>query len=326
MVKLTIFTPTYNRGYTLKRLYDSLARQSDMRFEWLIIDDGSSDNTEILIKSLIEITNKFKIRYFKQDHKGKPSAQNLAIDFSEGEYFVTCDSNKYMDDNAVEKILYMVETIKDLPMMCGVGGYRADFSGKIYGGEMLLAGAKFIDCTNIERDKFHLSGDKSTIFRTEILKKYKSPIFPGETFITEAVWLLPMALDGYKIRWFPEVICYGEYTKDGLTMQGANSYIGHYKNFRGYLAYLKIAIKAYGFEKSTDMVIEALNIAREKKISFKEIGGEIDCKTSQLRKLFIKNIILNIYFLLPISKQGIKKMIGDNAFEKIKCFIKRKSF
>lgn len=317
-MKLSIFTPTYNRAYSLTRVYESLMRQTDKRFEWLIIDDGSTDNTENLIKQFIKGLHEFEIRYYKQEHKGKPSAQNLAIDLANGDFFITCDSNKYMDDHSVENILKMATSVVNEPWICGVGGYRADFSGKIYGGEMLLNGHSYIDCSNLEREKYHLLGDKATAFRTDILKKYKSPIFPGETFITEAVWLIPMADDGYKVRWFPQILCYGEYEKNGLTASGANSYIGHYNNFMGYLAYVNVYIKAYGIEKANDMILEATDIAKHRKISLDVVSNKIGCRLHEIYLLVFKKKILNIYNKTPLSKQGLKKMLGDNTVDKIK--------
>lgn len=285
---LTVFTPTYNRSHTLKRVFDSLKNQSCTDFEWLIIDDGSTDNTESLIDSFIKEKNIFSIRYFKQKHKGKPSAQNLALDLAKGEYFITCDSNKYLDTHAVENIIYMFNTI-DKKNICGVGGYRADFSGNIYGGQMKLKkDQNYIDCSNIDRNKYNLSGDKATAFRTDILRKYKSPIFEGEYFITEAIWLTPMALDGYIIRWFPKILCFGEYESDGLTKQGANSYIGHYNNFQGYLEYIKMEMRANLNNNLEYLIAEAVHISIKKNIKIKKISTKLKIPSYKLYNIFFK--------------------------------------
>lgn len=313
-MKLTIFTPTYNRAYSLTRLYESLLRQKNHNFEWLIVDDGSSDNTEEIIENLIKAPHPFEIRYIKQNHMGKPSAQNLALDMAKGEFFITCDSNKYMDEQSVENIVHMAQTIQEEPALCGVGGYRADFSGKIYGGEMLLEGGEYIDCSNLEREKYHLTGDKATAFRTEVLKNYKSPIFPGETFITEGIWLTKMAYDGYKIRWFPVILCYGEYEKNGLTASGANSYKGHYENFYGFLAFINISIKACGIGKVKAMLIEATKIAKSKEIPLAVVADRSGCTIGQLKKLILKHKALLLY---NTSKQFVKKFLGEKGTKKI---------
>lgn len=294
-MKLTIFTPTYNRAHTLRRLYESLARQSKLDFEWLIIDDGSSDDTEALVGTFLDEDPPFVLHYYKIDHRGKPFAQNLAIDLANGDFFMTCDSNKYLDDLAVERIIKMQNTIRNAPMICGVGGYRASFSGVIYGGEMSPNEAGYIDCSNNDRSKYNLLGDKSTAFRTEVLRKYKSPIFPAETFVTEAVWLIPMACDGYIIRWFPQILCYGEYESDGLTAQGANSYLGHKQNYFGFLAYLKVAIRAFGIVKMKSEVIEAIKIAKEKHISLAIVADAIGCDSKQLYYIKVRHTLGRIY-------------------------------
>ena len=269
-MKLTIFTPTYNRAYTLPRLFESLQRQTDKRFEWLICDDGSSDGTDELVQDFIETANHFSVIYLKQNHGGKHRAQNLAIKYATGEYFITCDSNKYMGDNAVAQILYAFATIENIPGMCGVGGYRANFNGVVYGGDMKIVG-NYVDCTNLERNRYNLGGDKATAFYTEILRKYPFPEYDHEMFISESAWLTPMAMDGYKIRWFPKILVYGEYAQDGLTKQGANEYRGHFDNFMGFLHVLSLELQAYGINQRLTELYEAFSIAKEKKIGTKEL-------------------------------------------------------
>lgn len=287
-MKLTIFTPTYNRSYTLQRLFESLRRQSDKRFEWLICDDGSEDNTEEIIKQFIDQTDDFQIKYLKQQHGGKHRAQNFAINQAEGDYFITCDSNKFLVADAVEKILFMFASLEKNTKICGVGGYRADFQGNVYGGKMHLNG-KYIDCTNLERAQFNLNGDKATAFYTKILKKYPFPEFENEYFISESAWLTPMAMDGYKIRWFPEILVYGEYTDDGLTKQGANEYRGHYNNYYGFLYVLNWEIKAYGILEKLPELYEAIDIARKKKVNKKELCEKLQISKRMLQIYIIRN-------------------------------------
>lgn len=294
-MKLTVFTPTYNRATTLPQLYEALQRQTDKRFEWLIIDDGSTDNTEQLIDIFRKDANAFNLRYYRQNHEGKPRAQNIAVDLAEGDLFITCDSNKYLSDNAVELILEMAETIRDIPMMCGVGGYRADFSGKIYGGNMDLGDNLYIDCTRLENEKYHILGDKASAFYTKVLQQYKSPEYPGETFISESSWLIPMAVDGYKTRWFPEILVYGEYSNDGLTKTGANSREGHSKNFLGFLHVLKLEIAAHGVEPMLYLIHEAIDIAEEKGMSQGELSTRIGCTLRQLHHIKILRAFHKFY-------------------------------
>lgn len=320
---LTIFTPTFNRERTLKRVFESLMEQTDKRFEWLIVDDGSTDNTDKVVDELTLSADGFNVRYYKQAHCGKPSAQNWALDLAKGEFFITCDSNKYFDSHAVEYILDTAEKIASIPEMCGVGGYRADFSGKIYGGEMLVNNQLYIDCSHLERAKYNLLGDKSTAFKTEVLRKYKSPIFSGETFITEAAWLIPMAYDGYIIRWIPKVLCYGEYEQDGLTLQGANSYRGHFENFQGYLEYIRVLVKARGISNAETEIIEAINIAKRKGISIEDLSSHIECRPIEIWRVEFCNMVKSVYYKLPLSRRGIRACLGDKRAESLKALIRK---
>lgn len=319
-MKVTIFTPTYNRASTLPRLFEALQRQTVKCFEWLIVDDGSTDGTEDLVYKFRSKADAFPVRYYFQEHGGKPRAQNKAVDLAEGELFITCDSNKYLADNAVELILKAEDSIKGIPMMCGVGGYRADFSGRIYGGRMELGSRKYVDCTVLENQKYKISGDKATAFYTSILREHKSPEYPGETFVCEGVWLIPMALEGYKTRWFPEILVYGEYSPDGLTMQGANSYIGHVNNFLGYLHYLKFEIMACGTEAVLPMIHEALDIAKEKEMPDAELASRIGCTLAQIRHIRNVRAFHKKYGKLS---QSIKRVLGDNRVTTIKKMLGR---
>lgn len=285
-MKLTIFTPTYNRAHTLPRLFESLQRQTDKRFEWLICDDGSSDNTDDVVAAFLSAARDFQIVYLKQNHGGKHRAQNLAIHSATGDYFITCDSNKFLADDAVEQIMSVFASIEGIPAMCGVGGYRADFSGNIYGGNMKLTG-EYVDCTNLERQTYNLGGDKASAFYTEVLKKYPFPEYENEMFISESAWLTPMAMDGYQIRWFPRILVYGEYTEDGLTKQGANEYRGHFDNYLGFLHVLSLEIRAYGLHERLPELYEAFQIAHEKHIGTRVLSKQlgISCARIYLLKL-----------------------------------------
>ncbi len=100
---LTIFTPTYNRAKLLNDIFNSLEKQSCFDFEWLIIDDGSSDNTESVVMNFFH-SSSFPIRYIKKKNGGKHTAYNLALENARGKLFFCLDSDDYLPSNAVEKI------------------------------------------------------------------------------------------------------------------------------------------------------------------------------------------------------------------------------
>ena len=146
---LTIFTATYNRAHLLPRLYDSLKRQQATDFEWIVVDDGSSDDTAEVLSQIIKNENPFRIRFFQQKHGGKHRAVNYGIREAKGKYFMLLDSDDYLTENAVTLITKWVGTIENLPGMCGVAGTKIKDNGELIGE--FYSGAPFIDATNLER-------------------------------------------------------------------------------------------------------------------------------------------------------------------------------
>ena len=211
-MKITIITPTYNRAKLLKTLYKSLISQASHNFEWLVIDDGSTDNTKEIIDEFISANPLFSIRYFYQPNGGKHRAVNLAVKKAKGDFCFIIDSDDFLAQDAVELIY---QWIKDLPKdFAGVAGLKKLKNGDIVGGS---GQAGFVDATNLERRKYNLLGDKAEVYRTAVLKKYPFPEFKGENFLSEAVVWNRIARDGYKVRWFSTPIYYCEYLEDGLS-------------------------------------------------------------------------------------------------------------
>lgn len=210
---VTIFTPTYNRGYIISSLYDSLCNQTIKKFEWLIVDDGSTDNTEELIQNFIAEA-KIKIRYYRQRNSGKHVAINNGVMHARGELFFIVDSDDYLEKNAIERLLHYYEQIRDNNNFVGVSGTRISFSGKRIGGEFQY---RTLDCSPIAlRMTYKISGDMAEAFKTEVLKKYPFPVFDGEKFCPEALIWNRLSLK-YCIRYFNEGIYKCEYRSDGLT-------------------------------------------------------------------------------------------------------------
>ena len=109
---ITVFTPTYNRAYTLVDLYESLLHQTCFDFEWLIVDDGSTDETEEFVKDWLD-NGKFDVRYFKKLNGGKPSAINYGLQLAQGEYFWIIDSDDTATLNGVETCLKWIESLPE---------------------------------------------------------------------------------------------------------------------------------------------------------------------------------------------------------------------
>ena len=124
MPKLTIHTATYNRAYILGKAYDSLRKQTNKDFEWIITDDGSEDHTEELVRSWLNEENGFEIRYNKLSHVGIPRALNSGVEKARTDWFMMLDSDDYLLPETVEKVLLWLDEIKDMPEYSGIGFAR----------------------------------------------------------------------------------------------------------------------------------------------------------------------------------------------------------
>lgn len=228
-VKLvTIFTPTYNRNYMLKRLYDSLLKQNDKNFEWVVVDDGSIDGTHEYIKK-IKQQNKIKITYVYQPNSGKHVAINRGVDLANGEFFAIVDSDDYLTEDAVAKIReWFTDIEKSKKKFAGVAGQKGYSNSKPVGTTFNF---KTIDAKSNEREKFNITGDKFEVFYTDVIKKNKFPVYPNEKFMTEMVVWNRIARQGYYIRWHQDIIYLCDYLDDGLTKNIVNNIKNSPKGF-----------------------------------------------------------------------------------------------
>lgn len=217
---ISVFTPTYNRGYIIGRLYESLCRQTFTDFEWLVVDDGSADDTESLLARFIA-EGKILIRYFRQENGGKHRAINRGVRESQSELFFIVDSDDYLSDNALERVAFHYGNVKNDSSFCGVSGVKARAgSGERIGGE---GSWETLDCTCLEfRYEHKVKGDMAEVFRTLVMREFPFPEIPGELFCTESLVWNRMA-QKYKIRYFYEKIYICEYLPDGLTAGSVRS-------------------------------------------------------------------------------------------------------
>ena len=215
---ITIFTPTYNRAHTLSRLYHSLRRQDCHDFEWLVINDGSTDHTNQLFQQWMSESNYFPIRYHVVENGGKQRAINKALQWAKGEYFFIVDSDDFLMPDAITFIKDAFSTLTDDSSYIGISGIRGGLDGKpLHRIPLIDAATGYCDATNLERAKWNLQADMAEVFFTEKLQKYVFPVWKGEKFTPEAVIWDKIALDGYKLRWFDKVTYLCDYQPDGLT-------------------------------------------------------------------------------------------------------------
>jgi glycosyltransferase involved in cell wall biosynthesis len=228
--KITIFTPTYNRAHLLERLYRSIQRQTFRDFEWLIVDDGSKDNTEDIVSVFLKENNTFPIRYYKKENGGKSRAVNFGLDLAEGELFFIMDSDDYLTDDALEKIVYWESTIENKSAYCGVAGNRGTTETET--PNVPLPGS-FLDCSVLEKyaGNTALLGEHAEALYTDVFRKFKYPEFEGEKYMTPCVAFDRMAAAGYITRYFQDIIWVCNYLDDGLTLHADTIYV---RNPRGY--------------------------------------------------------------------------------------------
>ena len=226
MATLTVFTPTYNRAYILNQCYESLVRQSCKDFIWLIIDDGSTDNTKELVEEWMKNDNKFEIRYHYKKNGGMHTGHNAAYELIDTELNVCIDSDDFMPDNAVELIVNFWREY-------GSDKYSGIVALDIYkNGEVI--GCKLPNKKSTTLSGFYDNGgqgDKKLIYRTEVINKYPSyPEFKGEKFVPLDYKYL-LADQDYELLIMNEAVCVVEYMEDGSSK---NMFRQYYKNPRGF--------------------------------------------------------------------------------------------
>lgn len=231
-LKLTIFTPTYNRAYIIGQLYESLKNQTSFDFEWLVVDDGSTDKTQQLFEKWTTEETRFPIRYYKKENGGKCRAINYALDLAQGELFFTVDSDDWLTEDAVEKVVIWEAALPQNEHFCGVA---CNLGTDKYCTPNTIFDREYIDGTLLDRYN-NVDGERAIVFYTDFHKKYRYPEFDGENFMTEAVVYNRMAHDGYKMRFFNDIIWIFEYRDDGLTKAGNTLFLN---NPRGYGLWLR---------------------------------------------------------------------------------------
>ncbi|NSE47223.1 glycosyltransferase family 2 protein [Dorea formicigenerans] len=234
---LTVFTPAYNRAHTLTRTYASMKRQDCKDFIWLIVDDGSSDNTAELVKEWQRQDNGFEIRYIYKRNGGMHTAHNVAYENIDTELNVCIDSDDELADGAVKKILQKWEKVKEQGY-AGIIGLDADLnSGKIIGTDFPT---DIIETTLTEFYAKGGLGDKKQVYRTDIINKYPPyPVFEGEKYVALA-YKYRLIDQEYKLAVLNEVLCNVEYQQDGSSM---NMYRQYLRNPKGFAFWRKVCMR-----------------------------------------------------------------------------------
>lgn len=295
-MKLSILTATYNRASFLEKLYNSIIENIDsgLEVEWLIMDDGSEDNTREVVQKFIQ-DGKVEIKYYIQENQGKMSAINNLMQYATGDLIVDCDSDDYFSNDSFKKIKEEFEkTEKE-------GLYAICFLKQKENGK--------IDGTNFKNEistmfdlyfKEGTTGEKNLVYYADIRKQYKHELEHNEKFITEARMYHKMD-EQYKIKCVNEVITIGDYQENGYTSNiiktfttSPYGYLKYFeeilhKDFKGVTWNKRLyAIKHYilflTITKQKLKIREIKNLTNKMLIMFLFIPGKIKTNMSFLRK------------------------------------------
>lgn len=229
---ITVFTPTYNRGNLLNRLYQSLCKQNYKEFEWIIVDDGSLDDTSSIVNIIQDKHpyGDFSILYYKKENGGKHTAVNTGVQKAHGDLFFIADSDDILPPNALQTVAGVWEQTKYDNSIGGICGFDGDINdGSLIGTgfpkEVHLLNIElsnhinigYIDATTRDvRFKLKVDGDMKEVFRTSVLREFPFPEIKGERFCPEVlVW--NRIASKYKLRHINKIIYLVEYQQDGIT-------------------------------------------------------------------------------------------------------------
>lgn len=227
---ITVFTPTYNRANCLHNGYEALCRQNNKDFIWMIIDDGSTDNTKSLVESWQRKDNGFEIKYVYKKNGGLASGYNKAIELADTELCMCVDSDDYLTDNAIEVILDFWCKHRN-EGFAGIVGLDCYPDGNIIGD--LLPYQKSINLIELAYGKYKINnGDRKNVVRTDLYKSV-APMkeFPRERDFNPHYLHLKIS-QNYDFLVLNEKLCFVDYQQDGMTTTVFKQYLRSPKSFR----------------------------------------------------------------------------------------------
>lgn len=271
-IKLTIFTPSYNRAHTLARVYESLKNQSNHDFEWLVVDDGSTDDTQSLIESFIN-EKVLSIRYIKQSNAGKQAAWNNAVLNARGWLFCGVDSDDALaKPHNIEDIFSKYASLLDNEKIIGLrflaySNVKKTFDGKMISEDIVMQSyfEEFAGAGNF--------GERIDVLKTAVLKKYLYPVSPNIKFIPEIWFYVKVSADGYQFAYIPEALrlFFDEATENRLSRSSLLKHAkGHYISRSAMLNCVPAAIYSKNMVALIKTIIRFGQCANFLNINFKQ--------------------------------------------------------
>lgn len=262
-IKLTVFTPTYNRVDLLQRCFDSMKKQTSKAFEWLIIDDGSTDNTGVIVSEWIDRTQDFCIRYIYKENGGLHTAYNEAIANIDTELCVCIDSDDWMPEDAIEKILSFWEKYGS-DKVAGIVGLDYTPDGKVIGDP--LPNQKTVNLIDLLIGKYPIiNGDRTNVVRTELYKKFAPmKVFPGEKNFNPHYMHLQISQE-YDFLVLNENLRFVEYQSAGMS----NSMLKQYRNSPNSFAEIRKLYLSFPNTSLKFRIRHSLHLAADRALSGK---------------------------------------------------------
>lgn len=286
---LTLLTPVYNRAACLPALYRSLQEQTDFHFEWIAVDDGSTDESGALLDGWEKTETAFPVTVIHKENGGKHTAVNEGVRLAGGDFVFVVDSDDTLTPDAVEKVRRWCAEIRDRKDLVGVASSCGYPDGTRLGH--FPEGKEWVDASNIERLKLHMETDMAEIYRTETLKQFPFPIFPGERFLGESLIWDEIATQGYKLRWYRDIVYISEYRPDGLTQNLTDNIR---QCFEGFTAVKKKGWFSYPFPFNWKALVSYLDVAVALGKSRDEIIRRMDISQFQFRSALMLSRIKGI--------------------------------
>ena len=291
MKTLGIITTTFNRAYCIHNVYESLKRQENTDFMWLVVDDGSNDNTRELIEQF-QNEGVVEIGYIYQENMGMHGARNTAYNYIKTEINIIIDSDDYLADNAVSYIIDFWNKNKNAGI-AGIIALNSDFQGKIIG---TLLPENLTTCTVTDLfDKYKAKGDKKLIYRSDVAVQYPYPIFEGEKFFPPSYKFRLIDMN-YKMLLMNKVVCRVDYNESSMTFDKINQY--------------RICAKGFAFFRN-----EMIKISKEPNYIIKEtihyiaeslLAGDNDFVRKSYKKLYTLLCLpvgISLYYYLKHTKR-----------------------
>lgn len=259
---ISIITPSYNRANLLPKAYESLKQQTSKNFEWIIVDDGSKDNTNEVVKNFIE-ENQLEIKFIQKENGGKHTAVNIGVKEACGELVLILDSDDWLTNDAIETVIKDWQEYKDKEKICGLS-----YNKKVINKEAFKAKESVVISNHIQyRYNESVLGDRAEVYRTSIMKEYIFPEIKGERFLSEAVVWNKIAYE-YDTVYIDKDIYECEYLEDGLTSNSVKLRVNNPKG--AMLNYQIMMAKPFNLKLRIKYSILYNAFSKFAKVSFKE--------------------------------------------------------